>query len=288
MTLRTDAEVTAGQFVNIYDPSGDRGKPWYINDHTIFRDAAGRWRLVGITHAEPADPFNEIHLAHASADDLHGPWRTEPFAATADPEAGETVLWAPHVVEHDERFWMFVCGGGGGPDDGMFRIQLLTSPDGVTWSRHEANPLIIDGYHARDPMVLRVDDRWIMYYTATSDPAGGHHIVAAAESSDLVHWTGRHAVFTSQKTGTWGGPTESPFVVERDGDYYLFIGPDPGYRGTRVIRSSDPLSFLAAGQVGHINAHAAEVVTDDAGQTWVTHCGWGEGGVWLAPLHWNP
>ena len=42
-----------------------------------------------------------------------------------------------------------------------------------TWARHPANPLVVDGYEARDPMVLRVGDRWVMYYTATSAPAGG-------------------------------------------------------------------------------------------------------------------
>lgn len=39
-----------------------------------------------------------------------------------------------------------------------------------------------------------------------------------------------------------------------------------------------------ATQVGTIDAHAAEVVVDEGGRTWVSHCGWGQGGVYLAPL----
>jgi beta-fructofuranosidase len=27
-------------------------------------------------------------------------------------------------------------------------------------------------------MVKRVGEQWVMYYTATDDPAGGHHVVA--------------------------------------------------------------------------------------------------------------
>ena len=31
----------------------------------------------------------------------------------------------------------------------------------------------------------------------------------------------------------------------------------------------------------------AEVVVDTDGSTWVSHCGWGQGGVYLAPLRWT-
>ena len=41
------------------------------------------------------------------------------------------------------------------------RIHLATSDDCVSWSRHPSNPLLIDGYEARDPMVLRVGERWV-------------------------------------------------------------------------------------------------------------------------------
>ena len=132
----------------------------------------------------------------------------------------------------------------------------------------------------------------------------GAFVVVATESDDLVHWEGRRIVYTDPMSGTFGGPTESPFVVERDGRYHLFIGPDweglmrsleqtgrydpASYLGTRVLASEDPFSFDLEGQVGRIEAHAAEVVVDDDGSTWVSHCGWGQGGVHLAPLHWGP
>src|SRR6185369_12599456 len=103
------------------------------------------------------------------------------------------------------------CGGGKTGDH--FRIQLATSRDLFHWERHPANPMLEDGYDARDPMVLRVADHWVLYYTATSTPTGGHHVVVALTSDDLVHWSNRRVVFTHAKTGTYGGPTESPFVV---------------------------------------------------------------------------
>ena len=51
-------------------------------------------------------------------------------------------------------------------------------------------------------------------------------MVAATESDDLVHWTGRHIVYRDEMTGTGAGPTESPFVFEREGRFHLLIGPD--------------------------------------------------------------
>ena len=152
-------------------------------------------------------------------------------------------------------------------------------------------------------MVLRVGDQWVMYYTATAAPAGGHFVVAAVTSDDLVHWRDRRGVHRDPCPGTFGGGTESPFVVASDGRFHLFLGPDwqglldgleqtgrydpAAYRRTRVLVSDDPFHFDAADEVGHIAAHAAEVVVDDDGSTWVSHCGWGQGGVFLAPLHWD-
>ena len=170
--------IRAGDFELVYDPSVGELEPWYINDHTIVRDHTGTWHLIGITHAEPAAPFDEVHLAHATAPALHGPWTKQPFALSADPDHGETHLWAPHVVRHDDTYWMYYCAGGAAKTE--YRIHLATSPDCATWTRHPANPMVIDGFEARDPMVLRVGDRWVLYYTATSEPAGGHHVVAAA------------------------------------------------------------------------------------------------------------
>ena len=272
-----------------------------MNDHTFIRDGAGTWHLIGITHEEPAAPHDETHLAHATAPSLHGPWTKQPFALSADPSHGETQLWAPHVIRHDGRYWMFVCAGG--PSPSAYRIHLAASDDCVTWTRHPRNPLVVDGYEARDPMVLRVDDRWVMYYTATATPEGGAHVVVATESDDLVTWHGRTIVYTDEEEGTFGGPTESPFVVERAGRFHLFIGPDwrglldsferdgrydpAAYRRTRVLASDDPLHFDAAGEVGVIDAHAAEVVLDGDGSWWVSHCGWGQRGVYLAPLRWE-
>lgn len=253
--------VEAGAFTRIYDPSIGEAQRWYINDHTFVRDAAGMWHLFGITHLEPAAPKDETLLAHATAPSLHGPWTKRPPVLAVDAALEESVLWALHEIMHDGQYWMFVRGGG--PTPQTFRIQLATSNDCVSFVRTTEHPLIVDSFEARDPMVINIDCRWVMYYTATVTPDGDHFVVVAAESDDLRHWRGRRIVYT-------------------DGRY-----DRAAYRRTRVLESDDPFAFSIDRQVGTIDAHAAEVIVDEDGRTWVSHCGWGQGGVYLAPLEWR-
>src|SRR5262249_42895512 len=141
-------------------------------------------------------------------------------------------------------YYMFVCAGDA--DHSKYKIHLATSADLWTWTRHPENPVVVDGFDARDPNLLRHGDEWIMYYTATLEPAGGQHIVAFRTSKDLVRWSERGVAYIDPVAGTFGGPTESPFVVRRGGSYYLFICNADcrgGYDATDVYLSRDPFQF---------------------------------------------
>lgn len=280
--------VECGEFVHVYDPGVGEDEAWYINDHCFVFGPDNRWHLFGITHEEPLDPADEDNFAHATAATLlQKPWRKEPFALTVATESPwrEEHLWAPHIIRHDGLYYMFYCAGDA--DHSKYKIHLATSPDLEEWTRHPKNPMVVDGYDARDPFVLRHDGRWLMYYTANSRPEGGNHIVACVESDDLIHWGERLVVFTDPVSGTFGGPTESPFVVRRGDKFYLLIGPRGGYDGTDVFVSDSPYEWELNDLVGHFPAHAAELVRDADGDWFVSRCGWGQGGVYLAPLTWR-
>ena len=177
---------------------------------------------------------------------------------------------------------MFICAGNNSGHN--YKIHLLTSIDLWRWERGPYNPLLIDGFDGRDPMVMRLASEWVMYYTATSKPEGGNHIVASVTSKDLRHWGNRRVVFTHTREGTFGGPTESPFVVRRGQSFYLFVCDG----GTiNVYLSKDPFQWDMKNQVGTIYAHASEVVRDTDGKWFVSHAGWERGGLSLAPLIWH-
>ncbi len=277
-------KITAGEFSRFYDPSAAEGGRWYINDHCLIKGEDG-WHLFGITHAEPANPLDEKCCAHAIGSSLEDrSWRWQPYPLTADASLGEAHFWAPHVILHEGIYYMFWCAGSREGND-RYRIHMATSRDLAVWERISENPIIVDGYDARDPMVTRIDGKWVLYYTATSTPKGGNFVVACVTSDDLIHWSGKRVVYTDAACGCGGGPTESPFVVERKGKYYLFIGPRGDYNRTEVFESADPFTFSAENCVGSFPAHAAEVVRDEDGRWYITRAGWGEGGVYIAPLY---
>jgi len=276
--------VTAGDFTYIYDPSvgTPEKQKWYVNDHTFVKDANGVWHLFGITHAEPADPENEILFAHATAPHLSGPWTKQDYALKVDHNYfGETHLWAPHVIHVNQTYYMFYNGGD--KDHTKYAISLATSKDLFNWTRLSSGPLFRDGFDARDPMVIQIDNLWYLFYCATDPSTGGNHVVAYRTSNDLIKWSERHIAFTDPTKGSYGGPTESPFIVHEGGFWYLFIGPRNDYRKTGVFRSQTPTNFSVSEQIGEIHSHAAEVIHDGE-KYWISHCGWGQGGVYLAPL----
>lgn len=278
----------AGPFQHVYDPSPDQDHKRYLNDHCTIKGPDDKWHLFSIIgDTAPAgqvpDSAVEDHIAHAIADRLDGPWESQPHVLTTDTSKGEDHLWAPHVIEHDGTYYMFYSAGA--PKGEPWAINLATSKTLTDWERNEKNPLFRYGGAARDPMVLRIGDEWVMYYTEVDEQR--HHIVAARTSKDLREgWSDARAVWTDAITDHTVSVTESPFVVERDGWWYLFIGTRNGYVGTDVFASRDPFAFTLDGYAGHIPAHCAEIVRDGE-DWWVTAAGWFQDGLHLAPLHWR-
>ncbi|MET8573446.1 glycosyl hydrolase family 32 [Streptomyces sp. NPDC005012] len=279
------AWLGAGPFAPVYDPSSS-GVRRYLNDHSLIK-SGGRWHLFSIVgrSAPPGtapDSGAETSFAHASAPSLDGPWTTHPAALTADPGYhGEKHLWAPHVIAVDGVHWMFYAAGG---DTGA-AINAATSTDLFTWTRVPSGPLF-RGIVARDPMVTRIGGAWVMYYTEVSAP-DGRHLVSYRRSTDLLNWSEPGTAFTDESTESDGvSVTESPYVLERDGWYYLFIGPRNGYDGTDVLASRDPYHFTLDGYAGHIPGHAVEPVTD-GGRWYASAAGWFRRGLHIAPLTWQ-
>jgi len=273
-------------FFKIYDPGTKRKVTRSVNDHCFMRDKNGKWHMFGILLTEPYKPISGRVFVHAVADSLtQVPWSNKPFALKVDPKSNEVHLWAPHIIFYDGLYYMYYCAGD--TDRTKYKIHLAVSKNLKRWKHHPENPMIVDGFDARDPFILKVGDDWVMYYTATSSPTGGNHIVACQTSKDLIHWQNRKVVFRDTAEGKGAGPTESPTIIRRGEYYYLFIGPRNEYAGTDIFRSRDPFKWEIDDRVGHIHSHAAEIIRDVDGEWHISHCGKGQGGLYLAPLEWN-
>ena len=288
--------LVQGSNIRICD-AGLPGGPFYINDHTIVRAPDGRWHLMGIFHHELADPLNEIDFVHArAASGDPADWTGEDFtigkgtagvALSVDRSLGETHLWAPHVARNGNEYIMAFHSGG--PDDDS-QIKIARSTDLETWQRRPLKPVFTDICTARDPMLFRAGDLWVMYYTRCDGIKTRLNGVAYRTSTDLENWSEPAMAMTLAKIPPLpnSGYTESPFVFERGGWYYLSVTSYPvEYDASFLYRSRSPFSFGDV-SVARFKTHAPEWVeggdSPGYGPLFITHAGWGQGGVWMSPV----
>ncbi|MBQ8511712.1 MAG: hypothetical protein IJ497_03790 [Clostridia bacterium] len=259
----------------------------YVNDHCVVMGADGKWHLYGIT-SFAANSYNERYFVHGVGDSLDAP-----FTEVGRSVDRGTLAWAPCVIEKDGNYFMFY-----GPSP----TQLAVSFDMYEWfGTHvtlKNEPLM--GAH-RDHFVLRLDDgSYLMYIVGVHDRKGA---VSCFRSSDLLTWEFDGFALTSGDDAPlrpgWGA-MESPFVVKKDGLYYLFVTytdcSDETYNDTLVFASENPHRFGVYNggnePITHLYAHAGEVLEVN-GEYFITTCGWTgkpmphPGCVSIAPLSWK-
>lgn len=153
------------------------------------------------------------------------PW-TEPYTSATDRSA----LWAPDVSYHDGTFYLYYAASSFGSRHSA--IFLATSTTGLTgswqdrglvWQTREG-----EAYNAIDPNLLVDDTGWWLSFgsfwsglrmvrldPATGKPSGDKKLYALATRPQDVD----RAI-------------EAPYVISRDGYYYLFAAFDACCRGT--------------------------------------------------------
>ena len=262
----------------------------YVNDHCVVVGADEKWHLYGIT-SFGGGPSQERYFVHGVGESL-----TVPFSEAGRSIDKGTLAWAPCVIRKDDYYYMFY-----GPSP----TSLAVSFDMFEWFGTDVSlqnaPLM--AAH-RDHFVMQLsENEYIMYVVGVHNKKGA---VSCFTSSDLLTWQFAGFALTSGEkaplTPAWGA-FESPFVVQKDGLYYLFVTytdcSDATYNDTLVFCSADPKHFGAyngghggAVPVARLCAHAAEVLVQD-GEYFITTCGWCDkpnpnpGTVSIAKLIWK-
>jgi hypothetical protein len=299
--------VISGKWQTLFKP---QTYGYYINDHAVYRDAEGNWRLAGITHKSDGNYNEEKYFAVGVSSDLppaSGMKEEKPVADFAE------LAWAPHVISENGTYYMFWS---------PHRLERMVSQDGITWSGRET--VIPAPYHKffRDGMVTRVaDGQWLLYTTAKD---AFFSQVDIYQSFDLRKWqyisTALRSDWGSERNSPFAS-TESPFVIQYKGRYYLSITYNndtffwnglllpfkvwldrPSYNDTLIFQSDNPYDFgVYRGQgnspslVTHLAAHGPEYIYPAGKDTWyITTAGWPwvstitSGEAAIAPLEWQP
>lgn len=222
-------------------------------DFAIWQAADGTWQLWScIRHTNCGGRTRLFHRWEARRL-TDRDWKPMGIAMQADPALGETPggLQAPFVWR-EGRTWHMVYGD-------WERICRATSRDGKRFERARngrGQPDLFTGPYenTRDPMVLRVGDLWCCYYMGHKEGAEYESAAFCRTSADLDTWSEPVLVSAGgepSRHGWFGGSCECPFVLERDGVYYLFrnVFYGPGNLNVQYA-SKNPFAF----GVGHDRA----------------------------------
>ena len=194
-------------------------------DFGVWQAADGTWQLWScIRHTNCGG--NTRLFYRWEGESLDRPdWKPMGIAMEADTTLGETKggLQAPHVIKLDDTYYMFYGDWG--------NICLSTSKDGKNFTRvmnKEGTPALFSGPYgnSRDPMVIEYNDLFYCYYMGHTKDAEPNSAIFCRSSADLHHWSEPVMVSgggsPADMDNWYGGDAECPFVVNRDGLFYLF------------------------------------------------------------------
>jgi len=211
--------------------------------------------------------------------------------AWIDPE--EPHLWAPELVEHQGRIFLYFAALGKGG-------QIIQGPHGigVAWANHPEGPyefaqeplLIGSGFHYIDPMVFTDDDgSRYLYWGSNHQPIYGQQL-----ADDGLTLIGDPIPVILPQIGPMlidadlpprpahESLVEAPWMIKRGDYYYLFYSGDDiviDRYAVSVARSLSPLGSFEKNVSNPILLHNLRftapghnaVIQDDAGQDWLIY-----------------
>jgi predicted GH43/DUF377 family glycosyl hydrolase len=220
---------------------------FYLKDHSIFLHK-GIYYLISIRFTQWGV---EREFAYARSTDLCNWEDLGPLFGPGERQAGiwdSQGIWSPFVLAEQGVYYLYYTGVAEGITQS---IMLATTtdpadpqawqPQGMIFQPEHAN-MIWPGWgmwsDARDPMIIKLQSRYYLYYTGL-DTRGG--IVGVATAASLRGpWQDLGATLTIP-----GTIPESPTVATYGGRYYLFYNGTDGV-GPEVRVSASPLGPWSA------------------------------------------
>ncbi|WP_407318786.1 arabinan endo-1,5-alpha-L-arabinosidase [Isoptericola halotolerans] len=206
--------------LSTHDPAlvvGDDGDPWFVYSTGVPNKALG----APMVHRsdDGGATWEQAGPAWSSAEDPR--WVRDP-----DGVAGVKHYWAPELVEHDGTWYLYYSASTFGSNTSA--IGLATSPtldpDDPAYGWTHRGPVwrsqaVESSYNAIDPGVVEdaEGEPWLFFGSFWD----GIHAVPLEWPSGMPT-AGADPVLVASRDGG-ENQIEAPYVVERDGWYYLFV-----------------------------------------------------------------
>ncbi len=261
-------------------------------DFAVWQAADGTWQLWSCIRHTRCGGQTRLFYRWEGERLTDANWKPMGVAMKADPALGETEggLQAPHVFKEQDRYYM-VYGD-------WRRICLATSTDGKSFSRvlnPRGQPDLFSGplENSRDPMMLKLGSLFYCYYMGHKKGAEYQSAIFCRTSENLADWSEPMMISAggqaAQHTNWFGGDAECPFVVAKDGLFYLFRNQLYGRNNLNTqYASPNPLNFGVGHdryRLGTLPVAAPEIVFH-AGQWHIAALQPALDGIRIARLRW--
>lgn len=287
-----------------------------VVDHHIWRDAAGVWRCWACIRGTAV---GRIFYSWESASLTAPSWKETGVAMRRSREHGESLndrgrsktgheacspgvtadqkewLQSPFVVREGDTFFLFYGGGDADPCGSLYAssICLATSDDGFRFTRRGdacgRSRVFIGPGEARDPCVLKHEGTWYLYYSGAETGTIAPNKTYVRTSKDLFHWSASREVHWGGSVGAAAYECECPYVIHKEGFFYLFRTKNYATGSTYVYRSADPFDFGIDNDdclICSIDVAAPEIITDGR-EEYVSSCKEMSKGIVLHRLRWE-
>lgn len=154
---------------------------------------------------------------------------------------GSSVMY----MEKEKAFYMWYAGG-----DNPRGIGLATSMDGINWIKYDSNPVLVgkngtwEDIGMDRPCVIKIDDRYIMYYTGLNLP---YARIGMATSDDGKKWvkSPKNPILNLGEKNMWDSVYVADcWVQEIANEYYMWYrGYDRKYSRIGLAISSDAVNW---------------------------------------------
>lgn len=166
----------------------------HTSDYPVLWDPA--FIKVGDTYHLYAGASGVYHFTSSDLLDWSSGELVFSEGTSGDWDGDGVWFFTPVFVDDDGTWYAMYLGYEASPSPGLYSTGLATSPDGSTWGRYDANPVIVGCQSIRP---VKVGGLW---YGWSSIGAPGQN---ATQSSD----PGEGGRFSSPDLKTWTGPVHS-------------------------------------------------------------------------------
>ena len=289
ISQKVEIPYIKGESKLVYPPAPDSSNElWHINDHCFITDSKGILHFFGINNPYPADRNDRAtlyrdhpYLGHATSVAPESTWQRQDFALDDEYLGAPFVVWMTDQKRYIMLFESRI---------NKHRVlELAYSSDLFHWQR--TNTPVLEKLHEckRDPAILKQDDGSFLIYLCTPHPEGSS--VSVTKTFDFESFESTQTCLLIKDGISYSG-IESPFVVKRNGLYYLFFTYAHRHYYETIVCVSDKYDeFSMNNIVTTIFGHASEIF-DYEGKTYISSCGpeddqvLNRHGLYLSELKW--